>query len=138
MHVCGNEITRTLYVVVVYISFLFIVVRNCWTSWRPQLPSVKPSCTAPLKIYIVNATLGRSVCAEPTGQECCPNNTDCIVTSTQDHITYMKGKCDGQHTCTIYLINQWCSDPTNGGPTDYESVHYVCGHTDPGETLSSV
>ena len=133
MHVCGNEIILTLYVVVVYASFLFTVVTNCRTA---QFPPVNPSCTAPLKIYIVNAILGRSACAKAVGQKCCPNKTDCIIGSTPDHLAYIKMRCDGKITCEIYIKTQWCYDPTNGGTTDYESVHYVCGHTDPGETLS--
>ena len=119
-HTC--KVTCETHTLPIHVSFLFTVVTGCYVT--PTSP-LTLSCTAVQKVYIMKVRLGRSACL--VINECCPNNTDCVIQPTK-HIQYLKKRCDGRHTCIIDMISAWCK-----GPTDYESVHYVCRSINPGE-----
>ena len=75
----------------------------------------------------MNVTLGRSACVD---KECCPNDSVCIAEAFTEHFQYVKEQCDGKYMCAIDIVT---GTECDGKKADYESVHYVCSSTNPGE-----
>ena len=84
-------------------------------------------CSNPLKIHIVNSTLGRSA-AECVGNErCCPSNYICTVEATSEHLQKLIVPCDGKQECRIAVLREWCQVGSKTSLVDFESVTYTCG-----------